>query len=567
MSEKGSKVIGRGMQHGTYVRHPDRRNDAVFVKEYVHLENGEVRPNLRMIENPKRPFWITKPGFRNHKEKKEWEKLSKLQRYTSTEANMIESIKNALNMPYFQGSRRMLFRNPYIYGLEVPMSGLIKANYAKQWPDYVVKRARVAALDIETDVLKDPDAYNPIMTSVSHGREIFISVYAGFLSRFKNAEELIRKRAVELLPKEFGDEGEWTLIFKMADSYAETCVDAIEWLHSVKPDWVSIWNLDFDLNRMTAAMERENINVAAVMSDPSVPLQYQYYKFNEGSRTKRMESGKEMSRAGYEQWHTATAPATFQWIDAMATYHDLRKAGGKQPSYALDAVLDKHLKRGKLKYDGCSAPEGTITWHQDMQSDHEIEYVVYNLFDTIGLQLLDEEINDISLNVGVQLRFSEYHDLNSNPTRLQNDAFFFCLKEKQMVTGTVSDQMETELDKFVVDRKNWVATLDAFMMAEPGFKTFTENLGIVGRVYAHNNDLDIEGTYPNEENAFNVSKGTTRIEVSRVQGLDERMRRYVGVDSSFPTVNALWLANKINRVPPPDDWLQEFRKERKEKAA
>src|SRR5690606_36321658 len=136
-----------------------------------------------------------------------------------------------------------------------------------------------------------------------------------------------------------------------------------------------------------------------------------------------------------------------------------------------DHVLNKFLKRGKLKHDQCKEPEGTLPWHVEMQRDWPAEYVAYNIFDSLGLNLLDKEIKDLEQAVNVQLGFSDYHDLCSNPKRLQADASFFCL-DNNYVIASVSDQMATELDDLVVDRRNWVVTLNAFMMRQEGFKVF-----------------------------------------------------------------------------------------------
>ena len=272
MSEKQRKLVGKGMQHGVLVKHPDKTRDALFVKEYRHYDDGTVEPFFVQMDNVKRPFWITKPGYRNHKEKKEWEHMDRLQRYSTTETDLIKSIKNALNMPYFQGSRRMLFRNPYIYGLEVPLAGLIKHKYTRQWPEHIVKKAHVAALDIETDVVNNRDLYNPIMCSTSFKREIVVGVYKGFVKDFNDPEAAIRKRAKELLPEEFGEDGEWTLTVKLVDDYSSTAIECINWLHVQKPDWLSVWNLDFDYNYIVASMEREGYNPAMILSDPSVPV-------------------------------------------------------------------------------------------------------------------------------------------------------------------------------------------------------------------------------------------------------------------------------------------------------
>ena len=47
------------------------RPDLHFVKEVIFKENGEQVKNLRIIKDFQKPFYITKPHFQNHEQKKE----------------------------------------------------------------------------------------------------------------------------------------------------------------------------------------------------------------------------------------------------------------------------------------------------------------------------------------------------------------------------------------------------------------------------------------------------------------------------------------------------------------
>ena len=51
----------------------DNPNDLTLVKENIHYKDGTIKPNVRLIKNNKRDFYITKREFRNHSDKKEYE--------------------------------------------------------------------------------------------------------------------------------------------------------------------------------------------------------------------------------------------------------------------------------------------------------------------------------------------------------------------------------------------------------------------------------------------------------------------------------------------------------------
>lgn len=54
------KPIGYECKFATYVEAQDgSENDMLVVKEYAHMPDGTTVPNLRMIPNFERDFWIT----------------------------------------------------------------------------------------------------------------------------------------------------------------------------------------------------------------------------------------------------------------------------------------------------------------------------------------------------------------------------------------------------------------------------------------------------------------------------------------------------------------------------
>lgn len=52
--------------------------DLHVIKEIIHTKDGKSHTNLRFEYNRTRSFWITKKGFRDHKQTKENELLNRL---------------------------------------------------------------------------------------------------------------------------------------------------------------------------------------------------------------------------------------------------------------------------------------------------------------------------------------------------------------------------------------------------------------------------------------------------------------------------------------------------------
>ena len=69
------EIIGRECKHAVYSKATDGSNDdVVMVKEILHFSDGTREPNIELIENYKRPFYVTTEQYRNHKEKKNGKK-------------------------------------------------------------------------------------------------------------------------------------------------------------------------------------------------------------------------------------------------------------------------------------------------------------------------------------------------------------------------------------------------------------------------------------------------------------------------------------------------------------
>ena len=83
--------------HSTHVRN-DNAN-AVVVAERILSEDENHQPkytdHLSIIEDPVRAFWITKPQFRNHEYKKEFEDLDKLDEYHCRDSELKEAVSRA----------------------------------------------------------------------------------------------------------------------------------------------------------------------------------------------------------------------------------------------------------------------------------------------------------------------------------------------------------------------------------------------------------------------------------------------------------------------------------------
>lgn len=450
MSSEEKKVVARECRHVTYCESTQDMSDMHVVKEILHYSDGTTVPNLRMVRDYKRDFWITKKGFRNHKQSKEWEDLDKVTKFETTQRRLCESVAKAIGEPWNKAELRKLSRNPYIYGTDILSTAVIKKSYLDKYPDTITPYSS-AMFDIETDVLHGTEEI--IMATLSFKKRVVTVVRNDFVHRYSN----VANRLQELLIRYLGEyvnkrQITWEVIF--VDSESKVVTECFKHAHEWQPDFVAIWNINFDLPKCIKALEKANIHPKDVFSDPKVPFAYRYFKYKQGPKQKVTASGKITPIKPSAQWHTAYCPASFYFIDAMCVYRQIRTGNAEEPSYALDAILQKHLGIRKLNFD---VADGYVKleWHQFMQENYPLEYIIYNVFDCISMEELDEVTSDLSLTLPLFSGCSDFENFKSQPRRLADNIHYFLLKENKVI-GSSSDEMTDELDSKTLGLDGWI---------------------------------------------------------------------------------------------------------------
>lgn len=445
---KEADIKGYEFKHGCYVEHEGR--DIVLVKENIHLKDGRVIPNVRRIEDYPVYFWITRKQYQNHKDKKEWEEESRCQKFKATRSTLVPAIQRAMGRAPKKANLRHLARSQYLYGCDVTSPVLLKQAYQEKWPD-CVSESTVAALDIETDVVHGTD--DIICIGLTFKKKAFLVYTKEFIGSEPNAIQ----RTHEMFEKLLGDlknERGIELEVIIVDTPGQACYETIKRAHEWKPDFISIYNIGFDLKKMIDTLENEGYDVGDVFSDPSVPKQFRQAKFKEDNLQKMTATGKSSSKHAADLWHVMSCPSSFYFICSMATYAKLRAAKGKEPSYALDDILFKTTEKRKLRIAEVEYVDG-FEWHQEMQKHWKIQYGIYNIYDEVALEEMDEATGDLARALPGQCGVSEYSRFGSIPRRTADDMHFVCRKKK-LVIATTSDQMKDENDQYVLSMKDWI---------------------------------------------------------------------------------------------------------------
>lgn len=566
-------------KHALYfTANDDLPHDLLLIKEYIYpADGGPRRANLRQIFDYERPYYITKPFYREgaqaHTDKKEWEHLDRVDKFKATERNLAADIMRKLGrVPAGRMDLRQIAQSPYVYGTDVNSCVLTKHHYLNKWP-HRVSPNRVAVVDTETNMLitdNDQEGFEEIiMASITMKERVKLVVVKSFLAKIHNAEQQIREKFDYYL-SDFAildDDGKskkinlikergLTLEIEFVQDAGEAAARIIQTAHEWSPDILAFWNIDFDMYKMIQAMEKRGYDLGAVFSDPAIPREFRQFKYIQGPAQKVTASGKTMALAPAERWHEVICPASWYALDAMCVYLKLRIAGGKKPSYALDAILNDELGIRKLKFEEANGFSGP-SWHKFMQENYPIEYCIYNIFDCISVEMLDEKTTDLQTMISLMCAHSEYRRFPSQPRRTCDDLHFLAL-EHNLVCASTSNKMIDENDQHVIGIEDWIVTLPSHLVEEDGLQLLEEMPDVRSYVRAHVADLDVEGTYPNVEIIMNISKETTAQELCYIKDVPEIYRRSVGVNLSGGYVNAVEICMQVFNAPSLDTLLATY---------
>lgn len=488
----------------------DPTKDLVVVKAYEHFDDGTKKPVLHIKENVQREFYITKPHFQTHREKKTYEDKRKLQKYTSNEAGMPGKIKKLLNInsPRANSLKDLAsdpYKGQYIYGADTHVTTHVKQKYRDKWSD-LFSELKLAVYDIETDVNFGEEwaimaagtcKENAVLTInrwwiekvLEHRKDLKMTVDQ-FL------DEVRRVCYEELSNADFGQgpidivkQRKLNIEILLAENAGETHAKTIQKFHEWKPDVVTVWNINFDLKKAIGTPEKKVnghvikavngdlqnfcIDPAVVFCDPNIPDEYKRFHYDEAPRKRVTAKGTTMSFDWYQQWHWVDAPASFVWMDQAAVWYDQRKHLGKEPM-GLDRILKKYAGIGKLKTDDSGLED--LAWHEHMQLKEPFKYCAYCIFDCIGPEMLDEhpKVGDIRSRIGTQLKSSSFHDVQKLPKRVC-DSFTFFLEKRNKVMGTASRNMITEFDEATFPPRGWITTLKPYLIRDNGVRALSDN--------------------------------------------------------------------------------------------
>lgn len=503
--------------------------DFHMVKERVHYKDGLTKPRLRLIYDFKRPFYITKDIYRNHKQKKEYEKLDRVTLHRSTESNLAKSVGRALgkNQAYVKNLKSVM-SSPYVYWLDITSTSLLKAIYDKKSKDLKPTVYTYAALDIETDI----DTKDLTIITVGMGNKVHTVIWSGYFKNNKLIDKNLFSKLLTLFEKHTpgGTPDEFKNIdvnYEIKDNQIDMVKSAVGKLHEWKPDLCGIWNIDYDIPFILKVIKDYGMNPKEILSDPSIPDKYKYFRYVRGRTVKKTEKGDTVSLKPHERWNYCLSTSSFYLLDAMQVYNFVRTGQANVPGgYGLDNILKKETKITKLKFEDVESEPNSPDWHREVVEKFPLEYIVYNQWDVISMLILDHTTNDLKSSMPILSGITDFCNFNSSPRKVVDDLHIYYFKNK-CVLGTSDPNINNNP---LLGRGDWVVTLPASNLLENGLcvlKGLNKKVtSLRGFVY----DLDAVSSYPNNILASNMSKQTTINELLEITDVPKSKFMYSNID-------------------------------------
>lgn len=531
-------------------------HDYHLFKEKVTLKNGKVINNLGVIRNLQKPIWITKDNKRHYHQKREREKEENTNRYMVTRFSEVEAIARGIGEGYRLSTTkdpRLFYSSPYVYGTDLSHASFFKLMHKRQNPHFSF--FDVAVFDIETDVT---DHNEPtIIATLSFKDKVVTTVLKDFVKGIANVEENLQDRFHYYLDEFVKDRNiKWEV--KICDTPGECISHIFKRAHEWSPDFIAIWNIAFDIPHAVSDLQRDNLDPKDVFSDPWIPPVLRHFKWKPGPDFMTTKRGVRHPLKPAEKWHTVDTPASFFFIDVMQTYYQIRKSAQKEPSYSLDYILEKELGIRKLKFkEADHIPSGTPSWHRFLQKNYKLEYIIYNVFDCISVEMLDEKTFDLSLAVPDGSGCSSFAHFSSNPKKLWDDMYAF-MRQNGYVPGNKFGIEIPDYDNKTISGEGWINALPAHLTILRKSPYYQETDQLYTKIRVHCADLDISAAYPSNGMALNMSRETTVRELVSLKNIDEENRRMEGLNLSGGRTNATSVMMNLFNCPSLFDWHETY---------
>lgn len=487
---------------------PTKRTD---YKDYLSIIYKDL------VTNQKELMKITEPEFTIYEVKDEYRTFKTARHYfgkddciehTIKYKNLHKEIADIIGDPgkrflkehrsYFD--RRALFKYPYVLGADIPIETYYRVLWHEQLGNELKKDITCQYMDIEVNQKHWDGAGIPRhgecpIDAVSLVDDCTNTVYTFLLKVPDNPqiEDFILPENIKEFQKElhemFDDVyGELTYNIYMYTSELELLQKLFTLIHSLKRDFVLIWNMAFDIPYIISRIAELGEDPAFIMCHSDFPVPNLYYK--EDTNTFEFANKRDyFDNSSYSHY-----------LDQLILYAATRKSKGAVKKVNLGAVAQEELGDTKLDY----TDSGNFV---DFSYQNYKKYVMYNIKDVLLQMGINRKTNDVmNYYYSVYNSFCGYKDGLKQTVSLRGLVYKELLEEHNLIIGNnvnYDNKTESKDDDDDDDDDKFEGALngDPLLNSHKGLLLFGKRSKFI---FGSCIDLDFSAMYPNAICAFNI---------------------------------------------------------------
>lgn len=393
--------------------------------------------------------------------------------------------------------RRYLFKYPYVLGADIPIETYYRVIWEKQLGNDLKKSVTVQFMDIEVnqkhwDGGGIPRKGECPVDAVSLVDDSTNTVYTFLLKVPDNPliDDFIENidGVHQQLHDMFDD------IYGVLDYKIYMFTDELEMLkklftliHSLKRDFIMIWNMSFDIPYIIERIRVLGADPADIMCHTDIPGQNLFYK-EDLNKFEFAEKRDYFDISSYSHY-----------IDQLIQYASLRKSQGAVKKVNLGAIGQKELGDTKLDYTDVG------NFIEFSYQDY-IRYVIYNIKDTLLQMGINRKCNDmLNYYFSVYNSYCGYKDGLKQTVALRG-LIYKELQDTNLILGNnINYDNASKSDNGDGDDED--DTFEGALNGNPMLNDYMglELFGLPSMfVFGSSMDLDFSAMYPNSICGFNI---------------------------------------------------------------
>lgn len=471
---------------------------------FVYKDLITKEKQLYTIEEPTITLYEVPPERRTFKKARHFKEIKDLIPHEVKYKDVLKEIANIAGPQFVKyynerktkAERKQLLKWPYCLGGDIPIETIYRSIWEKELGNSDRKDLTCIYLDIEVN---QKHWTGPIprkgecpIDMISVFDETQNTCYTFYLKVEDNPQIIpfINNRQQELQQKlhERFDELFPNATYKQYafDDESELLKQVFTLIHYLKRDICFIWNMDFDMPYIIDRATNLKMNPANLLCHSDFPTSTLYY-FQD---TRTFDFDKKRS---YLECTSYT-----HYLDQPTVYSSLRKSQGTLRKVNLNAIAQREIDRGKVKFEETGGNFVEFSYNDFMLYD------IYNVNDVLLQGGINQKCNDaFTIYNSSYNSYCNYKDALKQSVSLRSLFYHEFLKDGLILGHNVNYDMYVKNQDSDEDEEGYEGAING----DPELNDFT-GVVLYGKksmyLFVNCIDFDFSAMYPNTICCFNI---------------------------------------------------------------